>query len=146
MKSAVLLLASLATPLLAQSPLTLWYRQPATQWVEALPVGNGRLGAMVFGDPARGRIQFNESTVWTGGGEFTPRLKSAHKDGAETQGEISGPVAKSAIRYDAKWFVARDGDGVALMLAAATNFVNYKDVSGDPEARVGAALRAASQK
>lgn len=48
------------------SPLTLWYRQPAANWVEALPVGNGRLGAMVFGGPAQERIQFNEDTVWTG--------------------------------------------------------------------------------
>jgi hypothetical protein len=44
----------------------LWYRQPATPWVEALPVGNRRLGAMVFGGIAHERIQFNESTVWNG--------------------------------------------------------------------------------
>ncbi len=56
-----------ALPVLAEpGPLVLWYSQPARQWVEALPVGNGRLGAMVFGGAARERIQFNESTVWTG--------------------------------------------------------------------------------
>ena len=44
----------------------LWYRTPAQLWVEALPVGNGKLGGMVFGGTARERIQFNESTVWTG--------------------------------------------------------------------------------
>ena len=44
----------------------LWYEQPAKQWVEALPVGNGRLGAMVFGGAPEERIQFNESTLWTG--------------------------------------------------------------------------------
>ncbi|HWQ56119.1 MAG TPA: glycoside hydrolase family 95 protein [Bryobacteraceae bacterium] len=48
------------------TPLSLWYRQPATEWTEALPVGNGRLGGMVFGGIARERIQFNEHTVWTG--------------------------------------------------------------------------------
>jgi alpha-L-fucosidase 2 len=47
-------------------PLTLWYRRPANLWVEALPVGNGRMGAMVFGGIAHDRIQFNEQTVWTG--------------------------------------------------------------------------------
>jgi alpha-L-fucosidase 2 len=47
-------------------PLSLWYRQPASQWVEALPVGNGRLGGMVFGGIALERVQFNENTVWTG--------------------------------------------------------------------------------
>jgi len=45
---------------------TLWYDEPAVQWTEALPIGNGRLGAMVFGGTARERIQFNEETVWTG--------------------------------------------------------------------------------
>lgn len=45
----------------------LWYRQPATQWVEALPVGNGRLGAMVFGGTTHERLQLNEDTLWSGG-------------------------------------------------------------------------------
>ena len=47
--------------------LTLWYRKPARKWeTEALPVGNGRLAAMVFGGVDRERIQFNEETVWDG--------------------------------------------------------------------------------
>ena len=40
--------------------LKLWYTKPAKQWVEALPIGNGRLGAMVFGDPMKEDIQLNE--------------------------------------------------------------------------------------
>jgi alpha-L-fucosidase 2 len=56
------------TPALANpSDLVLWYRQPAAQWVEALPVGNGRLGAMVFGGVANERLQLNEDTLWAGG-------------------------------------------------------------------------------
>ena len=46
--------------------LKLWYNQPAKQWVEALPVGNGRLGAMVYGDPCHEIIQLNENTFWAG--------------------------------------------------------------------------------
>ena len=46
---------------------TLWYQQPASAWVEALPVGNGRLGAMVFGGIQEERIKFNEDTLWSGG-------------------------------------------------------------------------------
>jgi alpha-L-fucosidase 2 len=46
--------------------LKLWYAQPASKWVEALPIGNGRLGAMIFGGTADEHLQFNEDTVWTG--------------------------------------------------------------------------------
>lgn len=44
----------------------LWYRQPAQEWTQALPVGNGRLGAMIFGRTDEERIQLNEETVWEG--------------------------------------------------------------------------------
>jgi len=46
--------------------LKLWYEHAASSWEEALPIGNGRLGAMVFGGPAVDRIQFNEETLWSG--------------------------------------------------------------------------------
>jgi alpha-L-fucosidase 2 len=52
------------------NPLCLWYRQPAatlSNWTEALPIGNGRLGAMIFGGVERERIQLNEDTLWAGG-------------------------------------------------------------------------------
>ena len=45
----------------------LWYTNPAKEWEEALPVGNGRLGAMVFGGVQEERIQLNEETYWSGG-------------------------------------------------------------------------------
>jgi len=62
------LCAWLSTQLIyAQSNLTLWYDKPARSWNEALPIGNGRLGAMVFGNVAEERIQLNESTLWSGG-------------------------------------------------------------------------------
>jgi alpha-L-fucosidase 2 len=48
------------------TPLTLWYRKPARTWDEALPIGNGRLGAMVFGGVADERFQLNEDTLWDG--------------------------------------------------------------------------------
>src|SRR5882724_2756342 len=52
-------------------PLSLWYRQPAKVWTESLPVGNGRLGAMVFGGVGQERFQLNEDTLWAGG-PYTP--------------------------------------------------------------------------
>jgi alpha-L-fucosidase 2 len=50
-----------------ENRLKLWYRQPARGWVEALPVGNGRLGAMVFGGVIDERLALNEDTLWSGG-------------------------------------------------------------------------------
>lgn len=49
------------------APLTLWYDAPAQNWNEALALGNGRLGAMVFGSPTHERLQLNEDTLWAGG-------------------------------------------------------------------------------
>jgi alpha-L-fucosidase 2 len=51
----------------AGDDLRLWYERPAERWVEALPIGNGRLGAMVFGGVATERLQLNEDTLWSGG-------------------------------------------------------------------------------
>ncbi|MDB5326225.1 MAG: alpha-L-fucosidase [Phycisphaerales bacterium] len=61
----------------AASPATtLWYDKPAKVWTEALPIGNGRLGAMVFGGIAQERLQINEDTVW-GGGPYDPSSDTA---------------------------------------------------------------------
>jgi alpha-L-fucosidase 2 len=236
------------------SPLTLWYNRPAQLWTDALPVGNGRLGAMVFGGTARERIQFNEQTVWTGephdyahkgasrslqqirellwvgkqkeaedlamkefmseplhqkayqalgdliieipGAEeptayrrsldldtgiatteftangitwrrevfashpanaivvhvtsskpaaFAAALKCAHsacKEGAV----LTGQVEDSAIRFEARLERRDQPASATLILTAATNFKNYKDVSADPAQRNGAILAAIGQK
>ena len=47
--------------------MSLWYRRPAKQWTEALAIGNGRMGGMVFGGVDHERIQLNEDTLWAGG-------------------------------------------------------------------------------
>ena len=56
-----------ASPLSESSSLMLRYRQPAQEWVEALPVGNGHVGAMVYGGVDAEEIQLNEATFWGGG-------------------------------------------------------------------------------
>lgn len=58
------------------STYRLWYEAPAPTWDEALPIGNGRLGAMIFGNTARERIQFNEETLWSGG-PYDPTVDGA---------------------------------------------------------------------
>ncbi len=57
----------LSTKALGAEPgSSLWYRQPAAKWTEALPLGNGRLGAMVFGSQPTERLQLNEESLWAG--------------------------------------------------------------------------------
>ena len=61
------------------NPLKLWYERPAETWVEALPMGNGRIGAMVYGTPASDEFQLNEEHIWGGGpyNNTNPKAKDA---------------------------------------------------------------------
>jgi alpha-L-fucosidase 2 len=60
--------------------LSLWYRQPASEWMEAVPVGNGRLGAMVFGGVETERIALNEITMWSGQPEAPLEMTGGGKE------------------------------------------------------------------
>jgi alpha-L-fucosidase 2 len=62
----LLFLAASVTGTAQPAAYRLWYQQPAAHWNEALPIGNGRLGAMVFGGTAKEQLQLNEETVWAG--------------------------------------------------------------------------------
>jgi len=73
-----------------EGALVLWYRQPAAKWEEALPLGNGRLGAMVFGGPAAEHLQLNESTLTSDEPGYRNLPLDVHKDWAE----ITGLIAK----------------------------------------------------
>ncbi len=66
-KYIVVMIAVIASLQLPAQDLKLWYDKPAVKWTEALPVGNGRIGAMLFGGVENDRIQFNEETLWSGG-------------------------------------------------------------------------------
>ncbi len=92
MKQAIVALCLLATAAAAperqdapSSDLAprLWYRQPAANWNQALPVGNGRLGAMVFGGVSEERLQLNEDSVWAG--EYRDRV---NPDAAASLAEV----------------------------------------------------------
>ena len=63
----LILISSLFLSLYAEAAgYKLWYDKPASVWTEALPLGNGRLGAMVYGTPSVEQIQLNEETIWAG--------------------------------------------------------------------------------
>jgi alpha-L-fucosidase 2 len=75
----IALLALCPTLGVGQPALTLHYHRPASEWIEALPIGNGRLGAMIFGGVNEDLIQLNEATLWSGGPVADSVNPSAHE-------------------------------------------------------------------
>ena len=67
LKEALLLTAASFASAAANPNSRLWYDQPAERWTDALPIGNGKLGAMIYGRTDSETIQINEETVWSGG-------------------------------------------------------------------------------
>ena len=100
--TAVCIATALAVPLCAalgdnRQPLRLWYDKPARQWVEALAIGNGRLGAMVFGGVERERLQINEDTFWSGV-PYDPAHDGTAADLAEARGLVFAAQYAAADR------------------------------------------------
>jgi alpha-L-fucosidase 2 len=110
------LVAGLALATMASaSDLLLWYQQPAVGWADALPIGNGRLGAMIFGTPDRERLQLNDITVWSGG----PAVNPDRTNGWEHLPEIR------QLLHDGN-FGAAQGLASKWMLASAPYFPSYQ--------------------
>ncbi len=115
----------------ADTRLKLWYKQPAKQWVEALPVGNGRLGAMVFGDPVAETIQLNENTIWAG----SP-YRNDNPDAREALPEVrklifEGKYGEAQDIINAK-FISKISNGMPYQTAGNLKLVfpgheNYSD-------------------
>ena len=128
-----LLLSLFLIPLIHAAPLELWYRKEARNWHEALPIGNGRLGAMVFGGVARERIQFNEQSLWTGDeivmGSYQPFgdvfLDFPHQAATEYRRSLSLDEAVQRVsyqhdgtRYQREIFSSYPHQGIVLRLTA----------------------------
>ncbi len=82
--------------MVSANDLVLWYQQPASEWTEALAIGNGRLGAMVFGSVSEEYLQFNEDTIWNGepheyqhegAVKFLPEIRQLIADGRQDEAE-----------------------------------------------------------
>src|SRR5687767_15122766 len=112
--------------------LRLWYEQPAEKWTEALPIGNGRLGAMIFGGVNEDRIQYNEETLWTGG----PR--DHHRPGAYAYlGQIrkllqEGKQKEAEQLAGEKFMGVRSNEGGKAEWLKAMR--SMKGMTGDPSA------------
>jgi alpha-L-fucosidase 2 len=131
---AFLFFSILGQSIFASDPaLTLWYKQPAQKWVEALPIGNGRLGGMIFGGVTNEHLQFNENTLWTGhpheyqhegAAKFLPQIRQLLWEGKQKEAEdlamrelMSVPVRQKAYQPF--------GD-VGLSFPEHTNASNYR--------------------
>ncbi len=143
---------SIAAPLLhaeqGPNPMRLWYDKPASQWTEALPVGNGRLGAMVFGDARKEHLQFNEDTLWTGiphdyshadAYEYLPKIRELLFQGKQKEAEdlasrtfMSVPLRQERYQTFGDIWIESDGaEGASdyqreLNLDTAVASVQYK--------------------
>lgn len=87
----------------------LWYNQPSSRWEEALPIGNGRLGAMVYGGVQTEQLQLNEETVWAGGPGNNVKVEFK-KILPEVRKLIFEGKVEEAQKYANEYFPRRAGD------------------------------------
>jgi alpha-L-fucosidase 2 len=90
----------------ASQPLMLWYAAPARFWTDALPVGNGRMGAMVFGRPAHERIQLNDVTVWGGGPQGDVNQSQAYRQLPEIRAALAAGEYAKAEKLTAEYLTS----------------------------------------
>ncbi|WP_316793355.1 glycosyl hydrolase family 95 catalytic domain-containing protein [Pedobacter frigoris] len=126
---------------LAISNQTLWYTQPANHWLEALPMGNGALGAMIFSGTETERIQFNESTLATGTtetiGSYQPfgniYLKWNHKNPSGYKRELTLNNAVQTVAYTSdgtyyhrEYFISYPQKAMLMQVKASSKKINVE--------------------
>jgi len=115
------------------NPLVLWYQQPAQKWTEALPVGNGRISAMVFGGVDLERLQLNEGTLWAGGPydpvnpqakDALPQVRQLINDGKYQ--EAAGLIKNRVLARPVSEMPYQTVGDLLLTFAGATNVASYR--------------------
>jgi alpha-L-fucosidase 2 len=110
----------------------LWYKQPAKVWEEALPIGNGRLGAMVFGNVKCERIQLNEESVWTGSkkdlnkpgaGQYLPEAQRLLFEGKYKEAQ---QFIEDKMMAPGDWFMYQTLGDLYLTDLNKDDYTNYK--------------------
>lgn len=139
------LLSAVATAQ-ADPSLKLWYQRPAKVWEEALPLGNGKMGAMVFGGVTKERFQMNDNTLWSGfpnpgnnpdGPTYLPQVREANFAGDYNKGaalwkKMQGPYSARYLPMSDLWidFNLKDTNAVqynrTLDLNTAVSTTTYK--------------------
>ncbi len=102
--------------------LSLWYTRPAADWEsEALPIGNGHIGGMVFGAVDQEQIQFNEKTLWTGGPNSTANYTGGNRDGA------AGHLSSVRSKLDAGDISGAAQEAQSYLTGLNVGFGNYQN-------------------
>ena len=105
----------------------LWYDRYVEDWVRALPLGNGRVGAMVYGNPHRETIEINEESLWSG-----RRIREKYHATPETLAEIRSLIAEESLReaveLSRKTFLS-DPPFVRFFESFGELFIDYADKS-----------------
>ena len=109
--------------------IELWYNKPAKTWEEALPIGNGRLGAMIYGDPQVEQIQFNEETLWNGSPRKYQR-DNAYKSLDKIRQLLFEGKQDEAEKLAAKTFMGRLAyeDEFPVLKAQWVDSINHLDI------------------
>lgn len=124
----------LASPLVAsESELKLWYDKPAEKWAETLPLGNGRLGGVLYGGVSHEQLQFNEDTLWTGqpheyqhegAAKYLPVLRQLLFDGKQKEAQDLAMRECMSVPLHQKAYQPF-GD-LRLSFAGHATFTNYR--------------------
>ena len=108
----------------AQTDQEIKFDAPATHFTQSIPLGNGRLGAMVYGNPIKERIVLNENSMWSGGVE-NPNIKDASQHLPEIQRLLKEEKNKEAQELLQKYFVSA-GQGSAYGNGAKAKYGCYQ--------------------
>ena len=101
----------------------LWYDRPATLWTEALPLGNGRLGAMVFGRPGRELVQLNDSTAWSG----SPLSEEAGR--VVTASDAADALSRARAAVEAQDFAEAEEQVKRLQHRYSQSYLPFADLT-----------------
>jgi len=111
------------------NPLVLWYNKPAVEWVEALPIGNGRLGGMVFGNTSVEHLQLNEESLW-GGSKTANNNPDALKHLPEIRQLILDDSIPKAFELSEKYITGIPGKLRSYQILSDLYF-NFSDTLGE---------------
>lgn len=126
----ILIYLSLCSIFTSAQDLKLWYSQPAQNWSEALPIGNSRLGAMVYGGIEREELQLNEETFWAGSPYNNDNSNAIHVLPVVRKLIFEGKNQEAQTLIDANFLTKQHGMSYLTLGSLFLEFPEHKNVSG----------------